>query len=303
MLNVKNTIITHITLFADSLPKGKPVYVYAKQNDMNSRIIVVDVLSASGGRVSCGAAQLNISKPDGTHSYIAGEINEDDSISFKLKAQSLSAYGRATCDVTLFESNEDYQSILTTHDFYMIIDETNYDESAIEDSDEFSSVSDSLVKIESNRLASESAMNQAIAAAEEAKTTLQIIDDKTVGLPAQIAEVQGQLDAYKDDVNRNYATKDELDAKALEIYDALGSTSSVAVEAESLAGKANALAQEAMSCGLAANELANEALNSALIADMHVGQHRDEVNAQIGDIETALDSIIAIQKALIGGAS
>lgn len=172
MPNLENKVVTHITLYADASTQNRPPYVYAKQYDANSRYLVVRIVDSNKDIAVTGAAQLNATKPDGTHSYIAGTANEDGTVTIGLTANLLAVEGKVSCDITVFDSADGGSSLLTTSTFFILVDESNYDSDAIESTDEFSTVSDALTKIAADRAAAESARDEAVSAAEEAQTAL-----------------------------------------------------------------------------------------------------------------------------------
>ena len=172
MPSLENKVVTHITLYADASTQNRPPYVYAKQYDANSRYLVVRIVDSNKDIAVTGAAQLNATKPDGTHSYIAGTANEDGTVTIGLTANLLAVEGKVSCDITVFDSADGDQALLTTSTFFILVDESNYDSDAIESTDEFSTVSDALTKIAADRAAAESARDEAVSAAEEVQTTL-----------------------------------------------------------------------------------------------------------------------------------
>lgn len=165
MQDLDNKVITNITLFADSSGQNNPQYVYAKQHDANSRYLVAKIVGSGKDIIVTGTAQLNATKPDGTHSYVAGSINKDGTITIELTSNLLAVDGKISCDITIFNSEDEQQTLLTTSTFYILVDESNYDSGAIESTNEFSTVSDVLAQISAERSAAENA-------AENIKATL-----------------------------------------------------------------------------------------------------------------------------------
>lgn len=163
MAELQNSVVTKIVLFADSSVNNRPPYIYAKQHDTNSRYIVATIKGRSGVIPVSGLAQLNAIKPDGTHCYTAGTINADGTITLEIKSQILAVPGTVSCDISLFSEQNSEDVLLTTSTFYIIVDETNYDQNAIESSNEFSTVTDALATMAQY---SEEARQSAIAAEE-----------------------------------------------------------------------------------------------------------------------------------------
>ena len=138
MIDFTNKVATRITLYADISHRNNPAYVYAKQNDADSRYLIVDVAGMSGDIAVDGMAQLNATKPDGTHSYIAGTIEQDGTIVIGLTDQLLAVAGVISCDIRIAGSN--YTTALTTSTFYIVVEESNYDSEAIKSENEYSGI-------------------------------------------------------------------------------------------------------------------------------------------------------------------
>lgn len=144
MPSLENKVVTHITLYVDASTQNRPPYVYAKQYDANSRYLVVRIMDSNKGIVVTGAAQLNATKPDGTHSYITGTANEDGTVTIGLTPNLLAVEGKISCDITVFDSADGDQVLLTTSTFFILVDKSNYDSDAIESKDDFSSAGEKI---------------------------------------------------------------------------------------------------------------------------------------------------------------
>lgn len=144
---MENKIITPVTLHVDASNYNRPNCIYAKQYDANTRYLKVRIAGAKGTLPVSGTVQLNATKPDGTHSYTGGEICEDGTILVELTSQLLSVEGKVSCDISIFDSENENQEILTTSTFFILVDKSNYDSDAIESKDEFTTVSDALTKM------------------------------------------------------------------------------------------------------------------------------------------------------------
>lgn len=215
MPSLENKVVTHITLYADASTQNRPPYVYAKQYDANSRYLVVRIVDSNKDIAVTGAAQLNATKPDGTHSYIAGTANEDGTVTIGLTANLLAVEGKISCDITVFDSADGDQALLTTSTFFILVDESNYDSDAIESTDEFSTVSDALTKIAADRAAAESARDETVSAAEEVQTTLAtkadglVLDGSRLYLTSDGQEIDGSSVEIVTDLTEVYEAIDE----------------------------------------------------------------------------------------------
>lgn len=140
-------IVTDLKIFLDAYGTNSPAFVYAKQYD-TARYIRATVLSEDGKyRIESGC-QLNITKPNGTKSFILGSVNTDDGTAlFKLTSQSLSLDGVASCDISIFEEDDEEERTLTTSTFYITVEKSLFDEDAVEDQDEYSGVAEVLSQI------------------------------------------------------------------------------------------------------------------------------------------------------------
>ena len=136
MPSLENKIVTHITLSADASTHNRPPYVYAKQYDANSRYLIVRIVDSNKDINVKSASQLNATKPDGTHAYISGTANADGTVTFGLTNNLLAAEGKIDCDITVFDSTSESQSMFTTSTFFILVDESNYNADAIESTDE-----------------------------------------------------------------------------------------------------------------------------------------------------------------------
>lgn len=131
MSNMENRSVTRLTLYADApTHNNRPPYIYAKQYDTNSRILIIKIMSSNKEVMVTGTAQLNATKPDGTHIFIAGTVNDDGTVTVGLTAGLLSTEGKVACDITVFGQDGDDQTVLTTSTFYIMVDESNYDQDA-----------------------------------------------------------------------------------------------------------------------------------------------------------------------------
>lgn len=215
MPSLENKVVTHITLYTDASTQNRPPYIYAKQYDANSRYLVARIVDSNKDIAVTGVAQLNATKPDGTRSYIAGTANEDGTVTIGLTANLLAVEGKISCDITVFDSADGDQVLLTTSTFFILVDESNYDSDAIESTDEFSTVSDTLTKIAADRAATESARDEAVSAAEETQAILRakadglVIDGSRLYLTSDGNKIDGSSVEIVTDLTEVYKAIDE----------------------------------------------------------------------------------------------
>ena len=214
MPNLENKVVTHITLYADASAQNRPPYIYAKQYDANSRYLVVRIVDSDGDIAVHSAVQLNATKPDGKHAYIVGTANEDGTVTIGLTSNLLAVEGKISCDITVFDSANEEQALLTTSTFFILVDKSNYDSDAIESTDEFSTVSDALNKIAADRAAAEAARDEAVVAADNVRNALVakadglILDGSRLCLTSDGQEIEG--------------SSVEIITDLTEVYDAIG---------------------------------------------------------------------------------
>ena len=113
------------------------------------------------------------------------------------------------------------------------------------------------------------------------------------GVANDVMTLGAQLDEHSHGLADIEYHGDEYDS-AYDYVAAIGDTADVAHQ---YATEAHGVAQTAQSDALTAQQTADEALAGVEVANAKTS----ELTAQMGDIETALDSIIEIQNALIGG--
>lgn len=193
-MNLDNKVVTHLTVYVDGYYGAHPAYVYAKQYDVNSRYVVVSVMSSGGKMRLDGLPVLNAEKPDGTHSTIDGHIDSNGDIVIKLTSQLLAVPGNVACDITVYGSIADASeaSSLTTSTFYIVVLESQYKEGAVQSEDEMTVLQDALMQ--SSRFASEaeSFANQAKDASEIAQNAARDAADEA----SKIA-----IDIFRDDIS------------------------------------------------------------------------------------------------------
>ena len=147
MANLENKVVTNMTVYVDDASRNAPAFLYAKQYDANSRFIKVRLMQATGPISITGVAQLNCTKPSGQLVYTAGTINDDGTATFELTSNMLTDIGTASCDISLFSSEDSTEALLTSSSFKIVVEKTNYNQNAIEGFDEFSTVSDVLAQV------------------------------------------------------------------------------------------------------------------------------------------------------------
>ena len=130
MPNSTNKVYSDITLYVDKLSNNKPTYIYAKQNDINSRFVNITIMGASGKINITGTPRLNATLPDGTKKHVTGVANEDGTVTVGLKSQILSLVGCVECDISILSvgtSSDEGNAILTTSSFFVMVGESNFE--------------------------------------------------------------------------------------------------------------------------------------------------------------------------------
>lgn len=117
---VKMTEITR-KITVDLARRGNVRLIFARQNDFNSRRIVVNL--TDGGvpfKVEkTNVAIFNFARPDGESGAFAGQIEDDGSVSIVLGGWPLSVVGEVKCSLSIFSDDE---KKLTSADFYLDVE-------------------------------------------------------------------------------------------------------------------------------------------------------------------------------------
>lgn len=168
MPNLEDKIVSNIAVYLDEFSQNVPTYLYAKQYDANSRYINVKLMTSTGQYFATGICQLNASKPNGERVYIGGTNNPDGTVTFEITSNILSDPGNVSCDISIFASNDQSDALLTSSVFFIAVDRSNYDADAIEGYDEWATVTQAILQMESLKDEAEDARDDAIAAAQSA---------------------------------------------------------------------------------------------------------------------------------------
>ena len=161
MPNLKNKVVTYMTLSADASTCNSPSQVYAKKSDANSRYLVVRIVDANGNIDVQGNAQLNATKPDGTHVYVGGDTNDDGTVTILLKSSVLALDGKVSCDITVFDKEDNETVVLTTSTFFILVADSNYKADALESTNEFSMSAEMIAQVAEDRRTAEQARDEA----------------------------------------------------------------------------------------------------------------------------------------------
>lgn len=134
-------------IYLDITEKTPLGYVYAKQGDINSRILEIQLLNSGVVyKIPEGAmAKFRLRKPDKTQVMNDAEINENV-ISAELTEQCLAVEGVALAEVGLYGADS---SLLTSETFMIKIVSAVVNDGEIKSSDEFGTLAEALVKVES----------------------------------------------------------------------------------------------------------------------------------------------------------
>ncbi len=119
--------MTEITrkITVDLARRGNVRLIFARQNDFNSRRIVINL--TDGGAPfkveQTSVVIVNFARSDGTSGAFNGKIEDDGSVSIVLGAWPLSVVGEVKCSVSIFSDNE---KKLTSADFYLDVETALY---------------------------------------------------------------------------------------------------------------------------------------------------------------------------------
>lgn len=156
-------------IFLDITEKTPLGYIYAKQGDINSRTLEIQLLN--GGvkyEIPDGAtANFRLRKPDKTNVVNPAEIN-GDVITAELTEQCLAVEGVAVAEVGLYGADG---SLLTSETFMIKIVSAAVNDGEIKSSDEFGTLAEALVKVESAEELAEIARDAADEALEKITQT------------------------------------------------------------------------------------------------------------------------------------
>lgn len=119
--------MTEITrkITVDLARRGNVRLIFARQNDFNSRRIVIYL--TDGGvpfKVEkTNVAIFNFARPDGESGAFAGQIEDDGSVSIVLGGWPLSVVGEVKCSLSIFSDDE---KKITSADFYLDVETALY---------------------------------------------------------------------------------------------------------------------------------------------------------------------------------
>ena len=205
-----------------------PPTVYAKQNDKGTRFVEAALLdNGAPYTIESGTtARIRILKPDNTAVYNIATISSNI-VTAELTSQALAAYGIAIAEIGLFKGEQ----ILSTFTFYIRIERSAVDDSAIESTDEFTVLEQAIRDAGTATTSATSAASAANTAASNANAA------KTAADNAASAANTAASDAN--------AAKTAADNAASAANSAAGVANNAASSANSAAGTANAAAQAA----------------------------------------------------------
>ena len=175
-------------------------YVYAKQGDINSRTLEIQLLNS--GVVyeipENTTAKFRLRKPDKTQVMNDAEINENV-ITAELTEQCLAVEGVALAEIGLYGADG---SLLTSETFMIKIVSTTVNDEEIKSSDEFGTLTEALVKVESAVELAEMARDAADEALEEINQTK---TEETARAKAEAARVEAETARATAETARNAA--------------------------------------------------------------------------------------------------
>lgn len=174
-------------IYLDITEKTPLGYIYAKQGDINSRTLEIQLLNS--GVVyeipEGAAAKFRLRKPDKTQVMNDAEIN-DNVITAELTEQCLAVEGVAVAEVGLYGADG---SLLTSETFMIKIVSSAVNDGEIKSSDEFGTLAEALVKVESAEELAEMARDAADEALETV-TQMEAAELQRVNAEAARAEAE-----------------------------------------------------------------------------------------------------------------
>mgnify|MGYP002521031345 CR=1 FL=1 len=149
-------------IFLDIYDAASQVSLCAKKGDSNRRISAGFTENGKPYNISDDCTAIfRAKKPDGTVLYNTCLI-DGNIISFDLTTQTTAEAGAVNCEITLY--GQDKRQI-TSPRFDLIVDDTVYDDSEIESSDEFTALAEAMAQFGGANSAAEAAEKSAKAAA------------------------------------------------------------------------------------------------------------------------------------------
>ena len=119
--------MTEITrkITVDLARRGNVRLIFARQNDFNSRKIVINLTNAGVPFwvEKANVVLVNFVRPNGESAAFYGDVNDDGSVSIILGTWQLAVVGEVKCSVSIF-SGEDQK--LTSADFYLDVETALY---------------------------------------------------------------------------------------------------------------------------------------------------------------------------------
>ena len=154
-------------IFLDIDDAASQVSLCAKKGDSNRRISAGFTENGKPYNISDDCTAIfRAKKPDGTVLYNTCLI-DGNIISFDLTTQTTAEAGAVNCEITLY--GQDKRQI-TSPRFALIVDDTVYDDSEIESSDEFTALAEAMAQFGGANSAAEAAASSEQAAASSAAT-------------------------------------------------------------------------------------------------------------------------------------
>ena len=186
-------------IFLDVTERTPLGYIYAKQGDINSRTLEIQLLNSGViYKIPPGAtAKFRLRKPDKTKVMNDAEINENI-ITVELTEQCLAVEGVALAEIGLYGTDS---SLLTSETFMIKIVSAAVNDGEIKSSDEFGTLAEALVKVESAVELAEMARDiadEALDASNQTKT------EETARANAEAARVEAET--ARDTAEKNRGT-------------------------------------------------------------------------------------------------
>lgn len=217
--------MTEITrkITVDLARRGNVRLIFARQNDFNSRRIVINLTNGGVPFVvdKANVALVNFARPDGECAAFYGNVEDDGSVSIILGLWQLAVVGEVKCSVSIFSDNDQK---LTSSDFYLDVENALYIGDEISTDENYSLLVGLMSEIskinyaeearknaEENRVNSESSRDSF----EEKRQTNEIIreDQEAIRIDAENDRLEAESERIEAESRRATAELARVDAE------------------------------------------------------------------------------------------
>jgi hypothetical protein len=262
--------------------------IVAKQYDMNTRFLKVTLMDC-GTRIdvpktSTAKVVINAERPDGQSKGFDGVINEDGTVTVPLHSWMLELEGTVICDVSVIDTKVDDEKKLTTTSFNLIVEKAAYGGDDVTNDPQYDVLLELIEKVENLSGGEGGPVDQTYnpesSNAQSGKAVAEALKD----IDISGIDVSNKMDKFglvfflaneKDPskIDKTYLGIDSPELILSQIIEESGEDTSVILKGVSTPSNAS-----------------NDAV-----------ANKGYVDTAIGDIDSALDSIIAIQNSILGG--